>query len=88
MSRMFSMTARVCSPMSSVIVPITSMEAPAMLLSERRELVPDTNRKSPARRTCGNLPRREALSATTSGSATARPTSSNLERRMLHLPPT
>ena len=37
-------TARVCTRMSSCVVPSASTSAPAMELSARRELVPDTNR--------------------------------------------
>src|SRR5437868_5731031 len=65
MSRMFSMTARVCSRMSRRVVPMASTSAPAMELSARRELVPDTMRKSPARLMCGNFPRGVALPFTT-----------------------
>src|SRR5580765_6167325 len=65
MSRMFSITARVCSRISSVVVPIASTFAPAIELSARRELVPETNRKSPARLMCGKRPRGRALSGTT-----------------------
>ena len=45
-------TTRVCSRMSSRIVPIASIAAPAMLLSGRRLLMPAVNRKGPARLTC------------------------------------
>src|SRR5665213_2291202 len=64
MSRIFSMTARVCTAMSSLAVPISSADAPAKVLSGCRELVPETNRKSPARRTCGKRPRGLALPGT------------------------
>ena len=64
MSRMFSITARVCSRMSSRVVPIASTSAPAMVLSARRELVPETIRKSPARLMCGYFPRGVALPST------------------------
>ena len=36
------MTARVCTRMSSAVVPIASTEAPAMVLSWRRAEVPET----------------------------------------------
>ena len=52
MSRMLYSTTRVCSRMSRTIVPIASIEAPAMLLSGRRLLMPAVNRKGPARLTC------------------------------------
>ena len=60
-SRTFSMTAWVCSRMSRRVVPNASTSAPAMELSARRALVPETNRKSPARLTCGYLPRGSRL---------------------------
>ena len=44
---------------------MASTSAPAMRLSGRRELVPETNRKSPARLMWGYLPRGVALPATT-----------------------
>ena len=62
---MFSITVRVCTRMSSVVTPSASAWAPAKLLSGRRELVPETYRKSPARLMCGNLPRGVALPSTT-----------------------
>src|SRR5580658_9989641 len=65
MSRMFSSTARVCSRISSRVVPNSSTSAPAMVLSPRRALVPDTKRKSPARLRCGYLPRGAAFPSTT-----------------------
>src|SRR5574337_800889 len=65
MSGMFSITARVCARMSSFVTPISSTSTPTKLLSGRRELVPETKTKSPARLTCGNLPRGLALPATT-----------------------
>src|SRR5579863_5039272 len=64
MSRTFSITARVCIRMSSRAVPSSSTSAPAMELSPRRALVPDTIRKSPARFMCGYLPRGTALPVT------------------------
>ncbi|KAG1433222.1 hypothetical protein G6F55_014703 [Rhizopus delemar] len=51
--------------MSSVVVPMASTSAPAIRLSGRRELVPETHRKSPARLMWGYLPRGVALPATT-----------------------
>src|SRR5580658_7263136 len=65
MSRIFSITARVCTRMSSRVVPNESTSPPAIVLSARRALVPDTNRKSPARFTCGYLPRGAAFPSTT-----------------------
>ncbi|KAG1071569.1 hypothetical protein G6F40_017542 [Rhizopus arrhizus] len=62
---MFSMTARVCTRMSSVVVPMAATSAPAIRLAGRRERVPETNRKSPARLMWGYLPRGVALPATT-----------------------
>ena len=66
---MFSITVRVCTRMSSVVTPSASAWAPAKLLSGRRELVPETNRKSPARLMCGKRPRGVALPATTEARA-------------------
>src|ERR1051326_8546771 len=63
-SRTFSITAFVCSRMSSLVVPSSSTSAPAIVLSARRALVPDTIRKSPALFTCGYFPRGFALPAT------------------------
>src|SRR5579864_9441539 len=51
--------------MSRCVVPISSTSAPAILLSARRELVPETIRKSPARLTCGYFPRGFAFPSTT-----------------------
>src|SRR5579863_5467506 len=65
MSRMFSITARVCRRMSSRVVPSESTSAPAMVLSARRALVPEINRKSPARLMCGYFPRGTAFPSTT-----------------------
>src|SRR5580700_3915231 len=65
MSRIFSITVRVCKRISSRVVPSGSTSAPAIVLSARRALVPDTNRKSPARFTCGYLPRGAAFPSTT-----------------------
>src|ERR1700722_4339741 len=65
MSRIFSITERVCTRMSRRVWPSGSASAPAIVLSARRALVPDTNRKSPARFTCGYLPSGAALPSTT-----------------------
>src|SRR3546814_809078 len=65
MSRMFSITARVWARISRLTVPMASADAPATLLSGRRELVPETTRKSPARLLWGTDPRGVALTVTT-----------------------
>ncbi|MOA51942.1 hypothetical protein D3C78_1751560 [compost metagenome] len=62
---MFSITARVWARMSSRVVPRASTSTPTKLLSGRRELVPETKRKSPARLMWGKRPRGLALPATT-----------------------
>src|SRR3546814_2098693 len=51
------MTARVCARISASRTPMGSASAPKKRLSGRRELVPETKRKSPARLVWGNLPR-------------------------------
>src|SRR5688572_24749279 len=63
--RVFSMTARVCSRMSRTTVPSAVVRTPAIELSGRRALVPDTKTKSPARLTCGKEPRGTATLSTT-----------------------
>src|SRR3569833_2080623 len=64
MSLMFSSTALVWTRMSSFGLPDASTSEPAIVLSALRELVPDTNRKSPARLTCEYLPRGVAFPST------------------------
>src|ERR1700741_1372142 len=71
MSRMFSMTLRVCARMSSCGAPSLPGSAPAIESSARRALVPETKMKSPARRKCGKVPRGRALPATTALPAVA-----------------
>src|SRR5690606_28790346 len=53
----FSKTSRVCTSILRRLVPIWSIiSTPAMELSARLELVPDTKIKSPTRFVCGYAP--------------------------------
>ncbi len=52
-SRMFSITARVCARMSRSVVPNSSTDTPAKVLSGRRDDVPETKTNPPATFTCG-----------------------------------